>query len=126
LAIGVETGNHVQIGLKRFWNGLGVFFGAGSVKVAEQFENTILGFAASFGIVAVKPVKTSTRMGVDDRDATLFLLEVLQRCNQGEVLDDIGMVAGVKGVSVTEHALMVTPQPLKSPKNPLQNNNFVV
>jgi hypothetical protein len=48
-------------------------------------------------------------MGVHNGDAALFLLQVLQSGNQGEVLDDIGMVAGVKGVSVTEHGLMVTP-----------------
>jgi hypothetical protein len=36
------------------------------------------------------------------------LLQVLQGGNQGEVLDDIGVVAGVKGVSVTEHVLMLT------------------
>jgi hypothetical protein len=49
---------------------------------------------------------------------------VLQGGDQGEVLDDIGMVAGVEGVSVTEHALMVTPQPLKSPKNPCKTTIF--
>jgi hypothetical protein len=47
-------------------------------------------------------------MGVDDGDAALFLLQVLQGGNQGEVLDDIGVVAGVEGVSVTEHVLMLT------------------
>jgi len=59
-------------------------------------------------------VKTRTRVGVDDGDATLFLLQMRKGGNQGEVLDDIGMVAGVEGVSVTEHRSMVTPQPLKS------------
>jgi hypothetical protein len=47
-------------------------------------------------------------MGVDDGDTALFLLQVLQGGNQGEVLDDIGVVAGVEGVSVTEHVLMLT------------------
>jgi hypothetical protein len=57
-------------------------------------------------------------MGVDDGDAPFFLLQMLQGGNQGKVLDDIGMVAGVKGVSITEHALMVTPPPPQMPKNP--------
>jgi hypothetical protein len=35
-------------------------------------------------------------------------LKVLQGGNQGEVLDDIGMVAGMEGVSVTEHVLILT------------------
>jgi hypothetical protein len=47
-------------------------------------------------------------MGVNNGDTALFLLQVLQGGNQGKVLDDIGMVAGVKGVSVTEHVLMLT------------------
>jgi hypothetical protein len=42
-------------------------------------------------------------MGVNDGDAALFLLQVLKGGNQGEVLDDVGMVASVEGVSVTEH-----------------------
>jgi hypothetical protein len=47
-------------------------------------------------------------MGVNNGDAPLFLLQVLQGGNQGKVLDDIGVVAGVEGVSVTEHVLMLT------------------
>jgi hypothetical protein len=35
-------------------------------------------------------------------------LKVLQGGNQGEVLDDIGVVAGMEGVSVTEHVLILT------------------
>jgi hypothetical protein len=42
---------------------------------------------------------------------------MLKGGNQGEVLDDICMVASVEGVSVTEHALMVTPQHPNSLKN---------
>jgi hypothetical protein len=34
--------------LKRFGNGLGVFFGGSFVKLAEQFEDTVLRFAACF------------------------------------------------------------------------------
>ena len=56
-------------------------------------------------------------MGVNNGDTTLFLLQVLQGGNQGKVLDNIGVVAGVKGVSVTEHVWMVTPQPPKCLKN---------
>jgi hypothetical protein len=82
--------------------------------LAEQFEDAVCGFAASFRIGTVKPIKASPGMGVNNGDATLFLLQVLQSGNQGKVLDDIGMVAGVEGVSVTEHRSMVTPQPLKS------------
>jgi hypothetical protein len=33
---------------------------------------------------------------------------MLQNSNQNRVFEDIGMVAGVKGVAVTEHAPMVT------------------
>ena len=108
LAIGVEAGNHVQIGLKRLGNGLGVFLGGSFIELAQEFEDPVLGFATCFGIVAIQPVKARTCMGVDDGDATFLLLQVLQGGNQGKVLDDIGMVAGVEGVSVTEHVLMLT------------------
>jgi len=56
-------------------------------------------------------------MGVNNGYAPLFLLQVLQGGNQGKVLDNVGVVAGVEGVSVTEHVWMVTPQPPKSLKN---------
>jgi hypothetical protein len=117
LAVGVETGNHVQIGLESLWNGLGVFFSGCFVKLAEQFEDAVCGLTASFRIVTVKPIKASPGMGVNNGDAALFLLQVLQSDNQGKVLDDIGVVAGVESVSVTEHARMVTPQHPNSLKN---------
>ena len=111
MSIRVEAGNHVQIGLESFGNGLGVFFSGCFIELAQQFENAVRSFAAGFGIIAVKPVKACPSMGVHNGDAPLLLLQVLQSGNQGKVLDDIGMVASVEGVSVTEHALMVTPQP---------------
>jgi hypothetical protein len=47
-------------------------------------------------------------MGVNQGDAGLFLHEVAHGREQGDVFEHIGMVARVKSVSVTEHALMVT------------------
>jgi hypothetical protein len=47
-------------------------------------------------------------MGVNQGDAGLFLHEVAQGGEQGDVFEHIGMVARVKSVSVTEHAGMVT------------------
>jgi hypothetical protein len=35
-------------------------------------------------------------------------LKVLQGGNQAKVLDDIGVVAGMEGVSITEHVWMLT------------------
>jgi hypothetical protein len=33
---------------------------------------------------------------------------MLQNSNQNSVFEDVGMVAGMKGVAITEHAYMVT------------------
>ena len=85
--------------------------------LTQEFEDAVLRFAACFWIVTVQSVKTRTRMGVNDGDTTLFLLQMLQGGNQAKVLDDIGVVAGVEGVSVTEHVQMVTPMHPVSLKN---------
>ena len=47
-------------------------------------------------------------MGVHQSQATLFELQVLQSGDQGDVLEHIGVVACVEGMTVTEHGLMVT------------------
>jgi hypothetical protein len=63
------------------------------------------------GIVAVQTVQPGTGMGVEHGDRAVFLGQVLQRGHQHQVLEHVGVVAGVKGVAITEHGAMVTRQP---------------
>ncbi|OIQ67801.1 hypothetical protein GALL_506170 [mine drainage metagenome] len=47
-------------------------------------------------------------MRVKNLQCGVFLRQVAQDRNQGCVLENIGMVAGMKGVAITEHASMLT------------------
>ena len=51
-------------------------------------------------------------MGVDQRQAGVFLRQVLQCGDQRGVLEYVGVVAGMEGVAVTEHGGMVTRWPV--------------
>ena len=42
-------------------------------------------------------------MGIDIPIGLVFLIEVIQRQEKDEMLDHIGMVAGMEGVAVAEH-----------------------
>jgi hypothetical protein len=42
-------------------------------------------------------------MRVDDAQGGIFTAQVFAQRNQGGVFEDIGMVAGMKGVAIREH-----------------------
>jgi hypothetical protein len=77
----------------------------------QQAQKAVGRLAAGVGIVAVQAVQAGTGMGVENGDGAVFLGQVLQRGHQHQVLEHVGMVAGVKGVAITEHGAMVTRQP---------------
>ena len=50
-------------------------------------------------------------MRVDHRERRVLLEQVLERGDQYRVLEHVGVVAGVEGVAVAEHAAMLTVAP---------------
>ena len=50
-------------------------------------------------------------MGVDTEDWPLLEQQVPQRRHQDQMLEDVGVVAGVKTVSIAEHAGILTREP---------------
>ena len=102
LSIGVEMGDDVQVILQRFWYCWVVF------QRLQQLENAVWGLAAGFGKVAVQSVQAGAGVGVDQGQSRIFVHQVFERCHQGDVFEHIGMVAGMKGVAITEHGAMVT------------------
>jgi hypothetical protein len=50
-------------------------------------------------------------MRVNQRQARFLLRQVLERGNQRSMFEHVGVVAGVEGVTVTEHGGMVTGRP---------------
>jgi hypothetical protein len=63
------------------------------------------------GIVAIQAVQARARMGVQHGQRRVFLIEVVLNGDQAGVFEHIGMIACMKGMAVTEHALMVTTAP---------------
>jgi hypothetical protein len=70
-----------------------------------QPQQALRSLGAGLGVVAVKPVQASARVGVKHGKGRLFLRHVLEHGEQDSVFKYVGMVASVKGVSVTEHSL---------------------
>ena len=59
-------------------------------------------------------------MGVDKLNAGVFVHQMLNGRNQRQVFEHIGMVAGMKGVAVTEHGGMVTGDVARKLRQPLK------
>jgi hypothetical protein len=65
--------------------------------------------AAAARLVACEIVEAGTCMGVDHAEGGGLLLQMKQDAREHDVLDDIGEVAGVKGMAVV-HAASSTPR----------------
>ena len=97
---GVEARDHVNVVLQ----GWGVwFFGLGGHQLEEAFGR----LGTGFGVIAVQAVQPGARMGVKHVER-VFLRHVAQHRQQNGVLENVGMVAGMEGVAITEHGGMVT------------------
>jgi len=107
-ARGVEVGHQVKVVV----DGRGRFgrLPFGGAHGGHELDDAVLRLAALLGVVAVQPVQTGPGVGVDQVDAGLFEHEVAQRGHQRDVLEHIGVIAGMKGVAVTEHPGMVAPE----------------
>jgi hypothetical protein len=58
---------------------------------------------------AAHAVSAGAGMRVDDAESLFLLRHVLQQLDQNQVLEDIGMVAGMEGVAVGEHGPLFHP-----------------
>ena len=72
-------------------------------RLAGQHLNPFSRFATFVGVVAVQSVQTRASVGVDHIERGFLFGHVAQNSDQNRVFEDVGMVAGVKGVAVTEH-----------------------
>jgi hypothetical protein len=87
-------------------------FRARGPQTGHEFEDAFAGLAAGcLREVAVQAVQPGARMRVNQRQPRVLLDQMLERGNQRRVFEHVGVVAGMEGVAVTEHAGMVTRQP---------------
>jgi len=105
---GVETRHHV-----------GVILHYGCEDLARglrrhQFHKTLRRLGAGLRVIAIEAVQTCSSMGIEYCERRVLLRHVFEHSEQNRVFEHIGMVAGVEGVAVTEHAGMVP----RAPKMP--------
>ncbi len=65
--------------------------------------DAVLVFGMGLRPAAVEAVAAGAGMGVDHPVGLVLLVEVVEHCQQYRVLEDVGVVAGVENVAVTEH-----------------------
>ena len=101
----VEAGDHVEIVAQGFGRGRAAI--SLPIGLRLQGQHALRGLAGSAGGLAVQPVQARARMGVRQQKRRGLGHEMPQRGNQSQMLERVGMIAGVKGVAVTEHGAIV-------------------
>ena len=71
-------------------------------KIARlhELDHALLGLARALGLLAAQVVEAPPGVGVEHLQRPRIGLHALQKLQQGGVLDDIGEIAGVKGVAI--------------------------
>ncbi len=93
LAAGVGGAHGPQVG----------FQGLGNVTRSPQALDAGLVLAVLAGPVRVQPVAAGAGMGVDEDEGLVLVQQGADDQAQHPVLEDIGMVAGMEGVTVAQH-----------------------
>ncbi len=69
-------------------------------------SNAIAPLGASRALISPKVITANARMGVDIAIVGLLRIQPLKAQRQRNVLDDIGEIAGVKGVPIVQRSLL--------------------
>jgi hypothetical protein len=86
---------------------IGVEYG-GRAGCAAQPVNAFKVFLVFFGCFALEVVDPGASMRIQIAKCLVFFYEVLTTKYQCKMLKNIGMIAGMKGVTVTEHEFLLT------------------
>lgn len=69
----------------------------------RNFQHALLYLAGLFGLSASGRIQSGAGVGIDILKRRRFELQVMNALQQQPVFDDIGVIAGVKRVEITEH-----------------------
>ena len=72
----------------------------------EQTTDPRIGFAGTARLFTHKIVESTSRVGVDDDEWRILLLEACKNGDKRQMLDHIGEIARMKGVAVIHSAMM--------------------
>ena len=92
-AVRVGGADHVHVVLHR----------GGQVVALPQAGDAVPELGDLGGVAFGQWIEPGAGMGVDEPVGLVLLVQVVQQLNQHDVLEHIGVVAGVKGVAVTQH-----------------------
>ena len=73
------------------------------VIASPQPPDAIDGLGRLVGLLAVERITPPARMRVDVVPGLVLAIEVVEQFEQYEVLENVGVIAGVEGVTVAEH-----------------------
>jgi hypothetical protein len=62
-----------------------------------------MGFCACIGLLRVQSIESRASVGVDHLQGRVFLGQMTKDRQQHQMFEDVGVIAGVKGMAVTEH-----------------------
>ena len=68
-----------------------------------QAADPVLVFGELNGVTRIQGIGAGARVRVDDPELLVLLAEVARQLNKNQVLEYVGMVAGVKSMAITEH-----------------------
>ena len=94
LAIRVEQADQVDI----FDSRSGQLFGI------PQTSNAITEFRQFLGMIGFEKVTASTGMGINNPERRGLFCKIAGRKQQDQVFENVGVIAGVESVAVTQHA----------------------
>ena len=94
--VGIETGDHLHVILQDRCKRLFQF-------ALGEFDEAVCGLRAGLRVVPVQTVQSRSCVGVKHGQCRVFERQVAQYRKQNGVFEDVGMIAGMEGVTVTEH-----------------------
>jgi hypothetical protein len=94
-AVVVQVAHHLEIALH---------FG-GHVLAPEEARDALIELGVLAGKGLVQRVAARPGVGVDVPVGLVLLVEVFEQLDEHEVLEHVGVVAGVEGVAITQHGV---------------------
>src|SRR5690606_22441975 len=96
LAIGVHRPHHLQIG----------FYRIRQLRGLPQATDTLQVFAGAAGLVALQIVEAESGVAVEVGEGRLLLRQQGEQAGQHQVLEHIGVIAGMEGVAVVHAGVL--------------------
>ena len=92
-AVGVDPAHQVDVVGKRLRK----------IVAPPQAADAVLVLGELLRIAGVERIKPGTGMGVDIPERLVLLRKITRQLDQHQMFENVGVITGVKGVTITEH-----------------------